>query len=618
MSYRVSLIAVAVASFGAGGATVVHADPDVKYVGEPQRAPSKPRDDAERELAAGRYESALVLYRLAIKRDTNDRVAFRDGGRAAFALGKHAVAAELLAHAVSMGPAPEAEILYLLGEAQWVLGAHRAAEATHRRTLEVLARAPMQRIEKLWAARVHSRLGDRATADAIYEALTAADPADAEAALARAEMHAGARDWAAAERAIRGLLAHEPSNKRANEMLAWIYEAHGKIDDEIALRKTLVGPDADADDVRDYGRALERGGDWAAALAAYRRAASLPNGDQDLELRRALERVEHRMSLEIVVGAIGRSDPNATGLGGFAGVALPFGRASHLALTSTHEYVSSGSGDVLSNEVRAAAVLRRSDAMAIIGAKAGIIDGGTAPSTMMDKNAEFAPAAFASLSSGLLGGHVTLAVDGEFGGLWRESPSAVFEAGRSYSAAGHVYLSALNQRLVVDSGVQGRQLRLIDEGRSPRADQLLVWSGVDALVWTNFANQARGEILDEDMHRATFAADSAVVSYRHYELFGAVEPMFASRLNLSDRARIDEVSATLRRVVARGSLVMEARGGFGRDWARELWLQRGSLALWFAPNSSSRLSLAFELARESVNALVGERRTGMVNYHVDL
>jgi Tfp pilus assembly protein PilF len=618
MQRRVSLLAVALASFGVGEATLAHADPDVKYVGEPQRAPSKPRDDAERELAAGRYESALALYRLAIKRDTSDRVAFRDGGRAAFALGNHAVAAEMLAHAVAMGPAPEAEILYLLGEAQWVLGAHRAAEATHRRTLTVLGRSPMQRIEKLWAARVHFRLGDRAAADAIYESLSAADPADAEAALARAEMHAGVRDWAAAERAIRGLLPHAPTNKRANEMLAWIYEARGKLDDEIALRKTLVGPDADADDVRDYGRALERAGDWAAALAAYRRAADLPNGAADVELRRALERVERRMSLEIVVGAIGRSDPNATALGGFAGVALPFGRASHLALTSTHEYVSSGTGDVLSNEVRAAAVLRRSDALAILGAKAGIIDGGTAPSTMMETSAQFAPAAFANLSSGLLGGHVTLAVDGEFGGLWRESPSAVFEAGRSYSAAGHVYISALAQRFVIDSGVQGRQLRLMSEGRSPRADQLLVWSGADALVWTNFANQARGEILDEDMHRATFAADSAVISYRHYEMFGAVEPMFASRLNLSDRASIDEVSGTLRKVLARGALALEARGGFGRDWSRELWLQRGSLAVWFSPGSRSRLSLAFELARESVNALVGERRTGMVNYHVDL
>lgn len=618
MPYRVSLLAVAVASLSAGGARLAHADPDVKYVGEPQRAPSKPRDDAERELAAGRFESALAFYRQAIKQDTTDRVAFRDGGRAAFALGKHAVAAELLEHAVLMGPAPEAEILYLLGEAQWVLGAHRAAEATHRRTLEVLSRGPMQRIEKLWAARVHSRLGDRAKADAIYEALTAADPADAEAALARAEMHSGARDWAAAERAIRGLLARAPSNKRANEMLAWIYEARGKLDEEIALRKTLVGPDADSDDVRDYGRALERAGDWAGALAAYRRAADLPDGANDVELRRALERVERRMSLEIVVGAIGRSDPHATGLGGFAGVALPFGRASHLALTTTHEYVSSGTSDVLSNEVRAAAVLRRAGALAILGAKAGIIDGGTAPSTTMDKSAEFAPAAFANLNSGLLGGHVTLAVDGEFGGLWRESPSAVFEAGRNYSAAGHVYLSALNQRFVIDSGVQGRQLRLISEGRSPRADQLLVWSGADVLVWTNFANQARGEILDDDMQRATFAADSAIISYRHYELFGAVEPMFAARLNLSDRASIDEVSGTLRRVAARGALVMEARGGFGRDWVRELWLQRGSLAVWFSPTSSSRLSLAFELARESVNALVGERRTGMVNYHVDL
>jgi hypothetical protein len=204
--------------------------------------------------------------------------------------------------------------------------------------------------------------------------------------------------------------------------------------------------------------------------------------------------------------------------------------------------------------------------------------------------------------------------------LWRETPRAVFEAGRNYSAAGHVYVTALGQRLVIDSGALARQLRLIaDQDPSmPHANQLLAWTGADMRVWSNFAKQARGEILDDELHQATFAADSAVVSYRHYELFGDTDPMFASRLALAERAQIDEVSFTLRKVVARGAVALEARGGFGRDWARELWLDRGGFAIWFSPTSASRLSLAFEFARESVQTLVGERRTGTVNYHVDL
>ena len=220
----------------------------------------------------------------------------------------------------------------------------------------------------------------------------------------------------------------------------------------------------------------------------------------------------------------------------------------------------------------------------------------------------------------LLVDHLTLTTDIEAGGLWRETPRAVFEAGRSYSAAGHVYVSALGQRLVIDSGAFVRQLRLIadqDQG-VPRASQLLAWTGADMRVWSNFASQARGEILDDELHHATFSADSAVVSYRHYESFGDTNPMFAARLALAERASIDELSFTLRKVLARGAFALEARGGFGRDWARELWLERGAVAIWFSPTSASRVSVALEIARESVEALVGERRMGGVNYHVDL
>jgi tetratricopeptide (TPR) repeat protein len=616
VSIRVSLIAVAVAGVGLS-TPLAHANPEVKYVGETPLKASEPREDAAREMAAGRFDKALALYQIAIERDGTDRIALRDGGRAAFALGKHALAAELLLRASEQMAKPDAELLYLLGEAQWTLGQTAAATATHKRVLAMLGPAPAQRIEKLWAARIHARLGDRAAADAIYADLSAADPADAEAALARAEMHATARDWDAAERAIRGLVAHVPDNKRANEMLAWIYEARGQLADELAIRKKLAASDAGANDVRDYGRALERSGDWAGALHAYRRAAELPEGEHDLELARALQRVEHRMSVEVAAGAIGRSDPSATGIGGFVGAALPFGRASHLAMTVTHEYATSGARDVQSSEVRVAAVLRAAAATAILGTKAGVVNV-AADETMQGDRSLFALAPFLAANTGPIAGHVTLAAEGEIGGLWRETPRAVFEAGRSDSIAGHLYISGLRRRLVVDSGVLARKLRLTADEGTPRATQLLAWGGADVLVWSDFARQVRGEILDDELQHSTFSADSFVLGYRHYELIGDTDEMFASRLALADRASIDEASFTLRKVLARGAAAVEARGGFGRDWARELWMGRGALAVWISPTVGSRLSLSFELARESVHALVGERRTGWVNYHVDL
>lgn len=616
MSIRVSLIAVAVA--GAALPTPhAHGSPEVTYVGETPVKAADPREDAAREMAAGHFDKALVLYQIAIERDGTDRIALRDGGRAAFALGKHALAADLLQRASEQMTKPDAELLYLLGEAQWSLGRNAEAIATHKRVLAMLGPAPAQRIEKLWVARIHARLGDRAAADAIYAQLSAADPTDAEVALARAEMHASARDWDAAERAIRGLVAHAPDNKRANEMLAWIYEARGQLADELAIRKKLAGDEAGAPDVRDYGRALERSGDWAGALHAYRRAAQLPEGEHDLELARALQRVEHRMSVELAAGAIGRSDPSATSIGGFVGAALPFGRASHLAMTVTHEYATSGARDVQSSEVRTAAVLRAAAATAILGVKAGVVDVDASDAMPVDHNL-FAVAPFMAANTGPLGGHVTLAVEGEIGALWRETPRAVFEAGRSDSIAGHFYLSGLRHRVVVDSGVLARKLRLPADGVTPRATQLLAWGGADVLVWSDFARQARGEMLDDELQHPTFSADSFVLGYRHYELVGDTDEMFASRLALADRASIDEASFTLRKVLAHGTAAVEARGGFGRDWARELWMGRGALAVWISPTVGSRLSLSLELARESVHALVGERRTGWVNYHVDL
>lgn len=594
-------------------------EPTVTYVGAPRDGAANPREDGDRALAAGRFEEALSYYQVAIERNPVDRHALREAGRAAHALRKFPEAVQLLNRADELATRSDAELHYLLGEALWVLDQRGLARKAHEHALVEIGDGPYQRIERLWQARIYGRLDLRARANAIYDAMAIAAPDDPEIALAQAEMNAAAADWPIAERAIRRLLAHAPDHTRALEMLAWILEAHGAIDREVRVRAKLAKDGGRAEVVRDYGRALERSGNWAAALDAYRRASVLPDGASDLELARALARVEQKMSIEVGGGLTGRTDPSASGIGAFAGVAVPFGRASHWTLGAWHELAQSGDRDVYSGDIRASVMLRRGDAFAILGGRVGLIDAGADATVMAPSRNLLAPGAVAAARSRRIADHLTLAVEGELNTLWRETPRAVFEGGRVDAVTAHAYVSGLADRLVIDSGLQGRRLSLsADDTATPHATQALAWGGADVVVWRDFTHQARGELLDDDLLRPTYAADSLVLAYRHYELFGDTDAMFASRIALADRASIDEVSFTMRKVLAHGAVALEARGGVGRDWVRDLYLARGGLALWISPGARSRFALSFDLARESVQAFVGERRTGWMNYHVDL
>lgn len=594
--------------------------PTITYAGPVRRTtPADPREDGDRALAAGRFAEARARYEDALAIDPEDRHALREAGRAAHALRDFEAAASYLRRAAARTPTRDPELHYLLGEAWWALGKPALARQAHLRAKAELGEAPRARIEQLWLARILGRLGDRAAADALYEALITAAPADPEAALARVELHTAVADWDPAERAVRRFLAHAPRHARAREVLAWILEARGRLADEMRLRAALARDADRAEPVRDFGRALERAGDWAGALAAYRRATQLADGADDGELARALARLDQRMAVELGAGASARTDPSAHGLGGFTAMAVPFGRASHWTTGAWHELVSDGARDVYAGEVRGAVALRRGDALAIAGARLGVIDVEADPGQSTPRRTLLAPGAFGSLSSGRLARHLMIVVDGELASVWRETPRAVFEGGRVDAAAAHLYGTALGDRLIIDTGLQARRLRLTrDGGATPGASQLLGWAGADVVAWRDFTREARGQILDDDLLRPTFIADSVVVGYRHYELAGDSDAMFMARLPLADRASIDEVSLTLRKVLAGGRVTVEARGGIGRDWARELNLARGGVSLWLSPGARSRISLSFDLAKESVRAFEGERRTGWGTYHVDL
>lgn len=544
--------------------------------------------------------------------------ALRESGRAAHARREFTLAAELLGKARAMTTSPDPELHYLLGEALWVLGREAEARVAYARARHEIGRAPTTRMPRLWLARIHGRSGELAAADAIYDAMIAETPADPEVAMAKAEMHAAARDWVCAEASIRRFLSVRPTHRGARELLAWITEAQGRLDLEIEIRESLANDSTDAQPVHDYGRALERAGDWAGALAMYRRAQHLAGGADDHGLEIARRRMDQRMSIEVAAGAIARSDPAASAMGGFTGVALPFGKSHHAAIGASFERISTDAGKGALSELFGALSLRGAATRATGGARIALLDLDGIGVTAMSSGRSTAPGAFGTVRR-RVGDHVELGLDGEINTMWREAPRALLDGGRIDAVTSHLWVSGFEHRLVVDAGAQLRRARLRSDGNDDRSSfQLFAWAGADYLVWQDFSKQAAGEVLDESLLQPTFLASSIVSSYRHYESFTSSTPEFMERMTLAERASIDEASVTIRRAMVDGRLAIEGRTGAGYDWARALWLARAGLSLWIATGSDSRLSLTVDLAKESARALEGERFTGGMTYHVDL
>ena len=574
---------------------------------------------ARQALAEAHFETARDLYGALLALVPDDPQALREAGLTAHAMREFATAARLLKRASELTTVPDPELHYLRGEALWMLGRDSEARDEHVRARREIGPRPTERLPRLWLARIDGRLGDRAAADEIYDAMTAADPGDAEAALAQAEMDAAAHQWAAAERVIRRLLATSPAQRRALEMLAWIEEARGQLDGELAVREALARDSTTSGAVRDYGRALERSGDWAGALTMYRRAERLEGGAADPILERAMHRMDQRMSIEVAAGALARTDPGADAVGGFTGVAVPFGRAHHLAFGAWHELVSKDGRGGSAGEIFAALSLQGVTARAVAGAKLGLLSFSGAGADAMSSDSWTAPSVFGGARGSALGGHVEAALEGEVNGLWRESPLAELEGGRIDAVTAHLWANGFGHHLVVETGTQLRRLRLMSEGSgAPSGAQTLAWAGIDYELWRDFSSQAAGELLDDELLQPTSRASSLVASVRHYELFATTNQAFAERMSLADRASIDQASLAAHDVVLDGELALELRTGLGYDWARKLVVASGGLSAWIATGASSRLSLTFEIAKEAASAFAGERLSGGMAYHVDL
>jgi Flp pilus assembly protein TadD len=580
------------------------------------------RKDAGEALSRGEFARARALYEEVSRLDRADARAVREAGRAALAQGDLVYAVDALARAdVLAGHAPDPELHYLCGEALYALGRRDEGRREHALVERDLGAAPPTRQEQLWLARVYARRGELARAELRYRALTpAGQPIDAEVALHHAESDLLARDFGGAERVLRELLVRVPGHRRARELLAASLEGSGDLDGELAVREDLARGQAASRPVFDHGRALERAGDWAAALRAYRRASALAGGPErtDPELTRALGRMTGRTSVELAASAEARSDPQATSLGEQAGIAVPFGSAHHIALSAWRERLTARDRPAggWAGELAAAVALHGRRADAIAGGKLGVRElraGDGSP----DRGVSWS--GFADLR-GRPSRYLELSLDAEVNALWRETPGSLLDGGRTTGATAHAYGIALGSRLILDSGAQGRRLVLpsLAGGPDPTASQVLGWTGLDAVLWVDHEHALDGEILDDDMRWPAHLAGALVAGYRHFELWSDAQPEFTRRIAMAPRASIDEGTLTARKVFAGGCLGVELRSLLGWDHAREVAISRIGGSLLATPTRSSRVSLSLDLGIESPTGFRGQTRTGWVSYHADL
>lgn len=609
---------------GATAASVLDAEADTPIVDRSSaqteaRDPAALRTAAGEALARGDFAAALALYEQLSALDRSDAHAVREAGRAAHALGEFARAAALLRRAAARANQdPDPELHYLLGEALFALGQLHDARREHDLVEQQLAGLAPSRQSQLWLARVYTRRGELARADALYQALAppADQPVDLEVALARAEAHTLNKDWDGARRILEDLLARAPRHARAQDMLAWTLEASGREADELALR-AVIARQPTSRQMFDYARALERSGDFAAALRAYRSARQLALDGEDPELTASLQRMQQLTSIEVAATVLGRSDANASSLGEQVGLAVPFAGGHHYAFGAWHERLSSdsptGSRSCSAAELWAALALHHRRLDAVAGADLGLYlpGGGHAPGNQVSWGG------FASLRARPIR-HLKLALDAELEAPWRDTPLALLEAGHVTGVTANLYGLALGDRVIGNAGVQPRRLTLEAGAGEPGSSQLLGWAGLDVVAWANFASSLTGWTRDDNLRWPTQLADSVVASYRHYELRSSSDPEFMARISMLPRATIDEGSLVARKVLARGRIGVELRGSFGWDHARDLAISRAGASFLAVPTLSSRIALTFDIGAESTSGFGDQVRAGWVSYHADL
>ena len=451
--------------------------------------------------------------------------------------------------------------------------------------------------------------GGRASAEA---------PSASAATLERAEAMIQARAFEPAAAMLRRVLAVDPSNRRANEMLAFALESMGDLKGERRVRSALAAKFPDDSRIQaDYGRVLERSGEEGEALRAYRRARELSAGSPPPGLDAAIERMNGRTALEVGAPLSVMSDPDAEASCVQAGAAVPFGSRRHLALLGTH-YAADGRTNPAkaASDVLALTFVQRnaSGASLALGPRLHVVTPRGAARKDLGVGGAVAGRA-------PLGRTFEAEARGEVETPWDEAAITVLRGGRTTAAEGHLYSHLFSRRLLLQAGGRGRELSVLDADprstRRPKAWQSLWIAGADFVLWRQPGAAVRGEMLDEALIAPTTLSSAMTVAYRHYDMSTRTTPEFASVIGLVPRGSVDEASAALTVASPGGNLGLELRTGLAHDSAREARAWRTGGSLVWAPTPWTRFALGYEGATEVASGLVGQRREGWLSFHVD-
>ena len=427
-----------------------------------------------------------------------------------------------------------------------------------------------------------------------------------------------ARAFEQARTVLRELLLVDPANRQAKELLAFDLESMGDLDGERRVRSALAGEFPDDPRIQaDFGRVLERSGDEAAALRAYRRARELSAGAQALELNAAIERVQGLTAPEIVTPFSVMSDPDASVSRAQAGATLPLGSRRHVALVGTRSVASAKTrpGETTSQALALTLVQRSgTGASWAMGPRAFAVSPRNAPGDfgvggVAEGRLPLSPALEADVTAGIET-------------PWDEAAVSLLHGGRTSGAEGHLYSHAFSRRVLLQAGARTRQLSILAaqpgaELRA-RARQSLWLAGADAVLWRGANAAVSGEMLDESLIAPTTLSSALTLALRHYDVSSRTTPEFAAVIGLVPRAIVDEASVTTTLAAPGGRLGVELRAGLARDFARadQIWRAGGSL-IW-APTRATRFALGYEGATELASGLVGRSSAGRVSFHADL
>jgi tetratricopeptide (TPR) repeat protein len=441
--------------------------------------------------------------------------------------------------------------------------------------------------------------------------------ADAAVAMDRASALLRAHDFEGAIGALRAVLLADPSNRAANEMLAFALESKGDLEGERRVRSKLASRfPRDARIQADYGRVLERSGRVAEALRAYRRARDLATGAAVAQLDAAIDRTRGQTALEIGTPLSVISDPDADASTLEAGAAVPVGAGNHLALLAAR---SAAAGRKTPYETEAAAI-----ALALVRPR------GAGPSWSLGPSLHVISPKGGAARDLAVGGVATCRTSlgpafeadlrADFESPWDDAAVTVLHGGRTSAVEGHLYAHALSRRLLFQVGGRRRRISILaTDRRSPRPDawQTLWIGGADVVAWRSAA-AIRGEMLDEALIAPMSLHSAVTLAYRHYGVWTQTTPEFATLVDLAPRGSVDEASVATTLASVGGRLGLELRAGLAHDSARRAreWRAGGSF-IW-SPFTAARLALGYEEANELATGLAGQRRTGRLSFHVDL